>query len=105
MGKRPPRLNIKAHATRELSFGSESINLSFLPQIVDASQTRTIGAALSLASEQGYFETESIIDALKRALGDIESKGLSSLRADDLAEIRLQELAAALNRLRSLQIR
>ena len=102
---RSPRLNVKARDTRAISFGQEDIDLSLLPQIVDPSQARTIGAALAYACEKNAFAACSLIEALERIMTDLRENGLSFLKQEDLAAIRLQELAAALNRLRSLRIR
>lgn len=101
---RPLRQNVKAHDTRSLTFGTEEIDLSLVPQIVDPSQARTLGAALAKTKEQGLFETLSIPEAIQEIIHQIQTNGLSDLSANDLAEIRPQELAATLNRLRSLRI-
>lgn len=106
-GPRPPRQNIKAHGTRALSFGSEEIDLSLLPQLVDDSQVRAIGRALAYAKEHTLDGHTTIQEALGKVCALIESDGLTALDPHppgDLAEFRLHELAAALNRLRSLQI-
>ncbi|MDQ8203213.1 ABC-ATPase domain-containing protein [Pelagicoccus sp. SDUM812003] len=104
-GTRPPRKNIKAHETRSLSFGTEEIDLSLLAQLVSPSQTRAIGALLEVACDESLFEQRSLIEALEAALETAHSNGWSSLPGNDLAAVRLQELAACLNRLRSLRIR
>ncbi len=104
---RPPRQNIKAHGTRALSFGSEEIDLSLLSQLVDDSQVRAIGRALAYAKEHTLDGRTSLPEALEQVTALIATNGLSALDPrppGDLAEFRLQEIAAALNRLRSLQI-
>ena len=103
--QRPPRKNIKAQNTRSLIFGTQEIDLSLLSQLVNPSQTRTIGAALAYACENKLFNDQSIIQALETIVALMEEKGLSALDGNDLAEIRIQELMAALNRLRTLKIR
>jgi len=85
-------------------FGTEEIDLSLLAQLVNSSQTRTIGAALAYACENNRFNDQSIIEALNSIITLLDEKGLSILDGNDLAEIRIQELMAALNRLRSLRI-
>lgn len=102
---RPPRKNIKAHDTRSLVFGTEEIDLSLLAQLVDSSQTRTIGAALAYACENRLFDELSVIQALEQVITLVNTQGLSLLDGNDLAAVRIQELVAALNRLRSLQIK
>lgn len=104
---RPPRQNIKAHGTRALSFGSEEIDLSLLSQLVDDSQARAIGRALAYAREHTLDGHTSLPEALANVTALIAADGLTALDPHppgDLAEFRLQEFAAALNRLRSLQI-
>lgn len=106
-GSRPPRQNIKAHGTRALSFGSEEIDLSLLAQLVDDSQVRAIGRALAYAKEHTLDGRASLHEALEQLTTLIAEEGLTALDPrppGDLAEFRLQELAAALNRLRSLRI-
>ncbi|MBC2604861.1 ABC-ATPase domain-containing protein [Pelagicoccus albus] len=100
-----PRSKIKARDLRSLGFGKEEIDLSLVPQLVDSSQVRTIGAALRYAVDQRLFETLSLPEALSCVVQKIEEEGLSLLGDYDLAAMRLQDLAAALNRLRSLKIR
>ena len=103
--QRAPRKNIKAQNTRSLLFGTEEIDLSLIAQLVDPSQTRAIGAALAYACENQLFTDQSIVRALQSVVTLVNEKGLSVLDGNDLAEIRIQELMAALNRLRTLQIR
>ncbi|MEM9161197.1 MAG: P-loop domain-containing protein, partial [Verrucomicrobiota bacterium] len=101
---RPPKKNIKTRGTVTLTFGTTDIDLSLIPQIVDASQVRTLGAALAYAADEKLFDEYTLIEALEEVILDIEEDGLSILRDNDLAEIRLQELAATLNRLRALKV-
>jgi predicted ABC-class ATPase len=103
---RPPRPRIKAHDTRALSFGEEEIDLSLVPQLLDPSQTRTIGALLAHAKESGLLDGHRSLASLCHALvEDVEKKRLSHFPGHDLAAIRPFELAAAINRLRGLRIR
>jgi hypothetical protein len=60
---------------------------------------------LLYACEKRFFEEHSLPVALQRTLEAARSGRLSAIGRGDLATIRLQELAAALNRLRSLKIR
>lgn len=102
---RPGRSRVKTRDARSLTFGEDEIDLSLIPQLVDSSQARAIGAALLYASENRFFENHPLPVALQRTLDVATGDRLSSLGKGDLASIRLQELAAALNRLRSLKIR
>ncbi len=102
---RPGRSRVKTRDARSITFGEEEIDLSLIPQLVDSSQAKAIGAALLYASEHRLFDDYPLPEALSRALEVANAARLSALGKGDLAEIRLQELAAALNRLRSLHIR
>ncbi|MBK1879415.1 ABC-ATPase domain-containing protein [Pelagicoccus mobilis] len=99
------RSRVKTRDSRSLTFGDDEIDLSLIPQLIDNSQAKTIGAALLFALEEGYFENAPIPLALNKSLEAAETDRLSTLGKGDFAEIRLQELTAALNRLRSLQIK
>lgn len=106
-GPRPPRQVIKAHGTRALSFGTDEIDLSLLPQIIDDSQVRAIGRALAYAKEHALDGQTTLRQGLQRVVELIDDEGLTALDPHppgDLAEFRVQELAAALNRLRSLRV-
>ncbi|EDY84113.1 hypothetical protein VDG1235_3743 [Verrucomicrobiia bacterium DG1235] len=102
---RPARSRIKTRDARSLTFGENEIDLSLIPQLVDNSQARAIGAALAYAVENRFFETHPLPEALEKTIAAANSHRLSHLAPGDLAQIRLQELAASLNRLRSLRIK
>ena len=101
--QRPARKRISARDARTLEFGDQTIDLSHLGQLVDASQTRAIGFALAYAKDRGYFEGRTIGAALTAVMRDLDTHGLGLLGGHDLADFRLAELAATLNRLRSLR--
>lgn len=101
---RPPKRNLKVRDRRGLDLGAETIDLTLVSQIVDASQVRAIGAIIAYAHDKGLFESETIVDAFEAILSELERQGLSMLAGHDLAAVRLQELSAALNRLRTLRI-
>ena len=101
---------------RTLIFGSETIDLAGVEQIASRAQMRAIGQGLVLLAERVLKEGSAdgdnpasvdvasaldIVDAL------LERGGLDLLdprRVGDLAEFRRFELAAALNRLRTLRV-
>ena len=91
-----------------VTIGYEQIDLRALEQIVEVPQVKAIAKAI-LYAEQYYFEeTRSFSDVLDCVLADVERGGLDSLeeygrRRGDLAEFRRFELAAAINRLRTLK--
>ncbi len=109
--RRRDRTRVKAFGTEEVAFGYESIDLSHVEQIVDPSQTRAIGLALVYALEQGFIDgrrpLSAVLDALESAIDRYGLDVLSPFRGHpgDFARPRRFELAAALNRLRTLEVR
>ena len=82
-----------------------------VPSLVDAGQTRAIGAALIHAVERGYFDgTRTLREVLSLLEADLASGGLDALSVHEFptgeyAMPRRQEIAAALNRLRTLRVK
>ena len=108
-GKR--EVKIEARSVHAIAFGHEVIDLSGVEQLVDASQTRAIGYALHLASRrliQGGLK--AIVQALVEQFNDAGLDGLDPYHQGErhpgnFARPRAFEIAAALNRLRTLRIR
>jgi predicted ABC-class ATPase len=104
-GKREVKISPKGLKT--ILFGMHPIDLSGIEQIVDTSQTRAIGEAIHYAVKfmDGQITLAEVVDAV---LKDIEERGLdvlSSRPVGDFAGFRGLELAAAINRLRTLGIK
>jgi hypothetical protein len=91
--------------------GRDAVDLDGLPQLVDASQARAAGDAVLYAVERGYADGEaSVAEIVDRTLAEVAAGGLRALtlhpeHAADYALPRRHEIAAVLNRLRSLQVR
>ncbi|MBW3535973.1 MAG: hypothetical protein KY453_12295, partial [Gemmatimonadetes bacterium] len=105
-GRRSASLKVR---DRTLLFGTETIDLSAVEQIVSGAQMRAVGQALVLARERfmdGERTVSAILDGVMEA---VEREGLDVLdwreKPGDLALFRRFELAAALNRLRTLRVR
>jgi predicted ABC-class ATPase len=110
--ERGGRDRVRAHGTEEISFGHEAIDLRAVEQLVDPSQTRAIGALLAHATARGYLDGRRTIAELAALLdADLDRLGLDLLaprpgeHPGDLARPRMLEVAAALNRLRTLRVR
>jgi predicted ABC-class ATPase len=104
-GKR--EVKIDAKGLQEILFGREEIELGALEQLVDISQTRAIGDMIHYFSTTFAKKEITLREGLGRVLKDMEEKGLDLLSPYKLgcyAMPRVFELAAAVNRLRSLQI-
>ena len=104
-GRRPER--VRAVRTRAIEFGQEEIDVSLLYQLVDPAQCRMIGDLL-LRLARGRCDGRRDLPQILAALdADLEQRGIDAL-ADagfgDRARPRLFEVAAAINRLRSLRV-
>ena len=110
-GRRDVR--IRARATRAIEFGREDIDLSAVSQIVDPGQIRAIGEALLVLrefAENARTDDEASLPRLVHGVAAlIAREGLGVLDgphpSGDWTAFRPLELAAALNRLRSLRLR
>jgi predicted ABC-class ATPase len=102
-------VKITCRGLRTIVFGTHEIDLVSLEQLVHPAQTRSIGEAL--VGLRGDFEEgeTSVAEALDRVEAALEKDGPDALARreprGDLAAFRRLELAAALNRLRTLRIR
>ena len=91
---------------RTLVLGGETIDLGAVEQLASRAQIRAIGLALAYIARSEEPGAE-IPEALGRLEALLETEGLDGLdpsRPGDLAAFRRFELAAALNRLRSLRV-
>ena len=104
-GRRPER--VRGVNTRAIEFGSEEIDVSLLYQLIDPAQCRMIGDSLLALSRgicDGRRSVPELLDELER---ELDRRGLEALCAPgfgDRARARRYEIAAALNRLRSLRL-
>lgn len=99
-------VKITAQGRHTIRFGREEIDLGDLEQIVAESQTRAIGFAIYFATRfmDGRRSLREVID---RVCVELASGGLDLLTpypTGDLAGFRPLELAAAINRMRPLQV-
>jgi predicted ABC-class ATPase len=109
--ERAGRTRVRARGTEEIAYGAEEIDLRAVEQIVDPSQTRAIGALLAHAVARGHFDgRRTVAEGLAHLDADLDRDGLDLLaprpgeHPGDLARPRMLEVAAALNRLRSLRV-
>jgi predicted ABC-class ATPase len=116
-------VSISTRSRELIRYGEEDLDLRSLSQLLDTSQTRAIGRAIHFASENlmggrnrglrdGRPRLSEILDALEAIL---DEEGLDALaepthregrggHPGNLARPRRHEIAAAINRLRSLKI-
>lgn len=101
-GKRDVRT--RTRGTRTIEFGTEDIDLTAVEQLFDSSQLNTIAEALVALRERanGSIPLSKLLHGM---FGDGKAPRLIDTRTGRLAAVRPQEVAAALNRLRSLAVR
>ena len=100
-------VKISSKGLHSIAFGEHDIDLGAVEQLVDISQTRALGDAINYARK--YMDgTRAMKEIVATVLKDINDKGLDVLThrsVGDYAEFRGLELAAAINRLRTLLVR
>jgi predicted ABC-class ATPase len=98
---------VKAFKGASIVFGKETIQLSGVTQIVSRAQTLALGRGLLVARTRFMDGRRSVSEILTLVMRMIEENGLDELddrKVGDLAQFRRTELAAALNRLRTLEV-
>jgi len=106
-------VKIDARGVDEIVFGRQCIELRGVEQLVDPSQTRAVGLAVQLCVERLMDRARPLAEVLDRLEAALAEHGLEELspygrrgrHPGNLARPRRHEVAAALNRLRTLQIR
>ncbi len=103
-GKRDVKIDVKGLHT--LIYGATALDLSGLEQLVGVSQTRAIGDIILYYSRKYAGREDSLHDGLKRLFDELEQQGLDLLsprKLGNYAMPRIFEVAAAINRMRTLQ--
>ncbi len=104
-GQRP--VHTRTKKTDEITIGQEDIDLSQVEQLVDESQMRGIAAAIVYLKEHSLNSHKSFDELILEVEEKISHHGLQSILETpdgNLAIFRRFELAAALNRLRTLRV-
>ncbi len=110
-GKRDVKIDIKE--VNLILFGRERIDLRAAEQLVDSSQTRAIGHAVHLAAEQFMDADRTLREVLEQVDRLFDEEGLDLLdpfrrpghHPGNFARPRKYEIAAAINRLRTMRMR
>ena len=105
LGRRDVR--VKVRDVDELGFGTQEIDLGAIEQIVDRGQLRAIAAAMVYAKQQYMDGKRTLSEIIDLVMADIDAQGmniLSPFPEGDFAMFRRFELAAVINRLRSLSV-
>ncbi len=105
--KKGGKKKITAKGLKTLIFGRQTIDLSANEHLKETGQTLFIGHVLDYYANKLLAKGLSLKEAILYIEKEINQKGLDILlpyRAGTLARCRSQEIAFALNRLRSLQV-
>jgi predicted ABC-class ATPase len=105
-GKGDLKIDAKGPAT--VLFGRTTIDLTCLEQLVDMSQTRAVGYLINYYARRYLDQSADLFEGLRMAFADLDEKGLDVLipyKVGDLALPRIFEVAGAINRMRTLQVR
>jgi predicted ABC-class ATPase len=101
-------VKIDAKGIRTLLFGTTTIDLSCLEQLVDPGQARTIGLLIHYYSESYMEKTQHLREGLTKVMDDLREKGFDLLlpyKAGNLVMPRIYEVAGAMNRMRTLKVK
>jgi len=99
--------HVRVPDERTLLFGTETIDLVAVEQLAGHAQLRAIGQALLFAAdllEEHALALPALLDAIEDAVARQGLDALEPWLVGDLAEFRRFELAATLNRLRTLRV-
>ncbi|MDJ0708626.1 MAG: ABC-ATPase domain-containing protein [Leptolyngbyaceae cyanobacterium MO_188.B28] len=101
-------VSFKVRGVDGLLFGSDEIDLSAVEQLIEPGQVRAIANAIVYAQRYYLEGRRSLAEVLDAVMGDIAASGLDVFTdrpLGDLVMCRRFELAAAINRLRSLRVK
>lgn len=105
--RRGQRYRVRARGVRAIQYGTEEIDISHVEQIVDASQSRYIADCLQYAYHHLADGRCTVRELIESTDALVQRQGLDALQpyvTGDRAWTRPFEVAAALNRLRTLRV-
>jgi predicted ABC-class ATPase len=105
--RRGRRETARGRGLRAIELGRERVDLSYLEQLAEVGQTEAIARVIGRFSAEG--ENRGIKDVVDEVLASISESGLDALgnfkgHPGELSLPRAQEVAAAINRIRSLEV-
>jgi hypothetical protein len=106
-------VKIDARARDLLIYGSDSIDLRYVDQLVETSQTGAVGHAIYLANQSMMSCNATLQDVVERLELFFDQNGLDALdpfyrkenHPGNFSRPRKYEIAAAINRLRTLKLK
>ena len=104
------RDRVRARGVRTIQFGDEDIDITGVQQIVDPAQARFVGDCLLGVARGAAEDARTVAELCDAVQSAVDEHGLARIGdfrggAGDRAGARGHEIAAALNRLRTLRIR
>jgi len=93
--------SVKTRRLKTISVGKKDIDLTYVEQLVDIGQTRSIGFILAYYMQ--HYRALPVLSGIEHTLDDIRHKGLdiiSEYKIGTLALPRLHEIMATINRIR-----
>ncbi len=111
MSRGKHQAKITAHSLHDLTLGTEDVDLQGLEQLLDPSQTRSIGYVLYWAAKRIMDGSRSIKVVSEEILQFFDQQGMDRLspfsppghHPGNFSRPRIYEIVAALNRVRSLK--
>lgn len=109
-GRSGKRIKIKSRGKNLILYAKQPIDLSYVEQIVDSTQTNSIGRIIYYIYKNYINDAYTLKELVSKVLEDIEEKGLEVLspfsgHPGEYSLPRPQEIAAAINRMRSLEVK
>jgi predicted ABC-class ATPase len=106
--RRGRRETARGRGRHTIELGSERVDLSYVEQLAEAGQTETMARLIGQFAAAG--ESRGLGEVVEEALASVSERGFDSLgnfngHPGELSLPRAQELAAAINRIRSLEAR
>jgi predicted ABC-class ATPase len=106
--RRGRRETARGRGLHTIELGRERVDLSYVEQLAEAGQTETMARLIGQFAAAG--ESRGVGEVVEEALASVSERGLDSLgnfkgHPGQLSLPRAQEVAAAINRIRSLEAR
>jgi predicted ABC-class ATPase len=100
-------VKIAPKGTHTIAFGTHTIDLAAVEQLVDVSQTNAIGDAIHFAVSlmDGRTTLSEVVASVDACIRERGLDAIGTRPSGDYAEFRPFELAAAINRLRTLRVK
>jgi predicted ABC-class ATPase len=104
--RRGKRQSARGRGLHTIELGRERVDLSYLEQLAEAGQTEAMARIIGEWATSG--EVRGVVEVVQEALVSVSEKGLDSLggfqgHPGEMSLPRVQELAAAINRVRPLR--